>query len=140
MFYNVQVFKSHWEELMNEIDQILGKLSTIKRFVKFRSREGSVEGDEADQPTLESVMTRISDLADKINVVHNALENGIFDAGPETGSRKENLGNALILEEIRKKVDSETFNKHNKEMYTTVHNVQNRLLEEQVIHSLQKKY
>ena len=88
---------------MNEIDQILGKLSTIKWFVKFRSREGSVEGDEVDQPTLESVMSRISDLADKINVVHNALENGILDAGPDTGSRKENLGNALILEEIRKK-------------------------------------
>ena len=129
-----EVFKIHWEELMNEIEQILGKLSTIKRIVKVRSREGSVEGEESEQPSLESVVAKINEVADKLAGVQNVMESRMLGVKTEDGGSGpgEHLGTALLLEEIRKKVDVGAITGLKKDMFTAVHNVQSRLLEEQV--------
>ena len=134
-----EVFKHHWDELMKDIEQILGKLSTIKRFVKFRSREGSVEGDETETPTLETTINKINEVAERVSVLHTALESGVLSSSDHqepssssSGTERQSLGSALILEEIRKKPDVVDINSLKKEMFTAVHNVQNRLLEEQV--------
>jgi len=127
------VFKSHWDELMVEIEQILGKLSSIKRFVKYRSREGSVDGEDSENsPSLESVMSKVNEVTDKLAGVQGAIEAGILGSGEVQGGGRDHLGTALLLEEIRKKVDISAINSFKKEMFTTVHNVQNRLLDEQV--------
>lgn len=126
------VFKQHWEELMNEIDQILGKLGSIKRFVKARSREGSVEGGEGgENPSLESVVHKLNDVAEKLSGLQGALETGMMSGDEREGGSREQLGTALLLTEIRKRADVDTISKLKKEMFTAVHNVQKRLLEEQ---------
>eukprot|EP00090_Calanus_glacialis_P004110 TRINITY_DN13042_c0_g1_i1.p1 TRINITY_DN13042_c0_g1~~TRINITY_DN13042_c0_g1_i1.p1 ORF type:complete len:1677 (-),score=602.43 TRINITY_DN13042_c0_g1_i1:383-5413(-) len=132
------VFKQHWEDLMNEVDQILGKLATIKRYVKFGVKEGQEEGEEGEQTTLETVMEKINKVAEKLGHVQAALEtdvvgsDGVDAAGPALGSPREKLGTALLLTEIRKRADSESVARLRQEMFTAVHNVQRRLLEEQV--------
>jgi len=132
------VFKQHWDDLMNEVDQILGKLATIKRYVKFGVKEGQEEGEEGEQTTLETVMDKINKVAEKLGHVQAALETdvvggeGVEAAGPAVGSPREKLGTALLLTEIRKRADSESVARLRQEMFTAVHNVQRRLLEEQV--------
>jgi len=131
------VFKEHWDDLMNEVDQILGKLATIKRYVKFGVKEGQEEGEEGEQTTLETVMEKINKVAEKLGHVQAALETDVVgDAGeaaaPVAGSPREKLGTALLLTEIRKRADHESVAKLRQEMFTAVHNVQRRLLEEQV--------
>ena len=113
------VFKQHWEELMTEIDQITGKLGT---------RQGSVEAGEGEANNIESVVQKMNDVADKLSGVQSAIETGLMSGGEE----REQLGTALLLTEIRKRADVETISKLKKEMFTAVHNVQRRLLEEQV--------
>ena len=113
---------------MAEIDQITGKLGTIKSSVKVRSREGSEEAGEDETNNIESVVEKINEVADKLSGVQSALETGLMSGGEE----REQLGTALLLAEIRKRADLETISKLKKEMFTAVHNVQRRLLEEQV--------
>ena len=127
-----EVFKQHWDELMNEIDQILGKLGSIKRFVKTRSREGSVEGGEGETPSTESVLQKINDVADKLSGVQSALETGLMSGEENNTGNRDQLSSALLLTEIRKRADLDSISKLKKEMFTAVHNVQRRLLEEQV--------
>ena len=127
------VFKQHWEELMNEIDQILGKLTHIKRFIKARSREGSVDGGEEETPNMESVVQKINDVAEKLSAVQSAMETGLMSS-EESNGNKEQLSSVILLTEIRKRADVDSINKLKKEMFTAVHNVQRRLLEDQVIH------
>merc|ERR1719414_197167 len=110
---------------MNEIDQILGKLGSIKRFVKARSRESSVEGGEGgDSPSIESVVQKISDVAENVSRVQGALETSLMSAEESGGGSREQLGTALLLTEIRKRADVESISKLKKEMFITVHNVQ----------------
>ena len=70
----------------------------------------------------------MNDVADKLSGVQSAIETGLMSGGEE----REQLGTALLLTEIRKRADVETISKLKKEMFTAVHNVQRRLLEEQV--------
>jgi len=133
------VFKQHWDDLMNEVDSILGKLATIKRYVKYGVKEGQEEGEEGEQITLETVMDKINKVAEKMCDVQTALEveavegDAAESAGAAVGSSpREKLGTALLLTEIRKRADNESVAKLRQEMFTAVHNVQRRLLEEQV--------
>jgi len=128
------VFKDHWDDLMNEVDQILGKLATIKRYVKFGVKEGQEEGEEGEQTTLETVMEKINNVVEKLGQVQAALETDVVSEGGEggIGNPREKLGTALLLTEIRKRADGESVAKLRQEMFTAVHNVQRRLLEEQV--------
>lgn len=133
------VFKQHWEDLMNEVDQILGKLATIKRYVKYGVKDGQEEGEEGEQTTLETVMEKINKVAEKLGDVQAALEVEVVEgdvteaAGAAVGSSpREKLGTALLLTEIRKRADNESVARLRQEMFTAVHNVQRRLLEEQV--------
>ena len=129
------VFKDHWDDLMNEIDQILGKLATIKRYVKFGVKEGQEEGEEGEQTTLDTVMEKINNVVERLSHVQAALETDAVGEGSDVGigTPREKLGTALLLTEIRKRADGESVAKLRQEMFTAVHNVQRRLLEEQVI-------
>eukprot|EP00092_Neocalanus_flemingeri_P017244 GFUD01018647.1.p1 GENE.GFUD01018647.1~~GFUD01018647.1.p1 ORF type:complete len:1673 (+),score=562.04 GFUD01018647.1:126-5144(+) len=133
------VFKQHWDDLMNEVDQILGKLATIKRYVKYGVKDGQEEGEEGEQTTLETVMEKINKVAEQMGNVQAALEVEVVEgdvsetAGAAVGSSpREKLGTALLLTEIRKRADNESVARLRQEMFTAVHNVQRRLLEEQV--------
>ena len=88
-----EVFKQHWEELMAEIDQITGKLGTIKSSVKVRSREGSEEAGEDETNNIESVVEKINEVADKLSGVQSAIETALMSGGEE----REQLGTALLL-------------------------------------------
>ena len=129
------MIKDHWDDLMNEIDQILGKLATIKRYVKFGVKEGQEEGEEGEQTTLDTVMEKINNVVEKLGHVQAALETDVVGEGSDVGigNPREKLGTALLLTEIRKRADGESVAKLRQEMFTAVHNVQRRLLEEQVI-------
>ena len=59
------------------------------------------------------------------------METGLLSS-EESNGNKEGLSSVLLLAEIRKRADVETISKLKKEMFTAVHNVQRRLLEEQV--------
>ena len=91
-------------------------------------RQGSVEAGEGEANNIESVVQKMNDVADKLSGVQSAIETGLMSGGEE----REQLGTALLLTEIRKRADVETISKLKKEMFTAVHNVQRRLLEEQV--------
>merc|ERR1719150_1479833 len=99
---------------MSEIDQITGKLGTRL-------------AGEGEANNIESVVQKMNDVADKLSGVQSAIETGLMSGGEE----REQLGTALLLTEIRKRADVETISKLKKEMFTAVHNVQRRLLEEQ---------
>ena len=77
------VFKDHWDDLMNEIDQILGKLATIKRYVKFGVKEGQEEGEEGEQTTLDTVMEKINNVVEKLGHVQAALETDVVGEGSD---------------------------------------------------------
>ena len=104
-------------------------------------------------------MEQITGVASRLAGMQSALELEATDSQEENsgGARvgaRERLGTALLLTEIRKKADSEsvqvfiishnchlnlmyvynspTVQKMSQEMYKAIHNVQRRLLEEQV--------
>merc|ERR1719427_640339 len=79
-------------------------------------------------------MEKINNVVEKLGHVQAALETDVVGEGRDVGmgNPREKLGTALLLTEIRKRADGESVAKLRQEMFTAVHNVQRRLLEEQV--------
>jgi hypothetical protein len=53
------------------------------------------------------------------------------------GADKGNLNLGLVLQEVRRRADSDTLARHTQDIFKAVHNVQKRLLEEHVSAQLQ---
>ena len=137
-----EVIKENMEELSSEMDRVNGKLSYIKRYVKFGGKDVDDEAEGGSGANLETVMVQLQEVAGRVADMAAALEAEATDTSgqggegsPRAGGR-ERLGTALLLTEIRKKADSECVQKLSQEMFKSVHNVQRRLLEEQVSPSL----
>merc|ERR1719350_116169 len=131
-----EVINHAMEEMMTEMDGVNGKLGYIKRYVRFGGKEvDDVSENEPGNVGLENLMEQITGVAARLADMQAALEVEATEGQEENSGRagaRERLGTALLLTEIRKKVDSESVQKLSQEMYKSIHTVQRRLLEEQV--------
>jgi hypothetical protein len=69
--------------------------------------------------------------------VQAAVEASVVEGG--SGADKGNLNLGLVLQEVRRRADSDTLARHTQDIFKAVHNVQKRLLEEHVSSRLYKK-
>ena len=129
------VMKIPIDHLTDEVEGISNKLNELKRIVRFDNHDSLSEHDEeSDQPaTLGSLVGKINEVAEKLSVVHGALENSALS---QNGSRDggDKIGTALVLEELRKKADVTLISSLRKEVSAAVIN-QSRVLKEQVMFS-----
>jgi hypothetical protein len=63
--------------------------------------------------------------------VQAAVEASVVEGGGG-GADKGNLNLGLVLQEVRRRADSDTLARHTQDIFKAVHNVQKRLLEEHV--------
>jgi hypothetical protein len=63
--------------------------------------------------------------------VQAAVEANVVEGGGG-GADKGNLNLGLVLQEVRRRADSDTLARHTQDIFKAVHNVQKRLLEEHV--------
>ena len=124
-----EVIKLPMDHITDEVQEISNKLNALKRIVRFGNQE---ESEESDQPTLGSLVGKINEVAEKLSVVHEALEDtAVSRDGSNAGRAGDKIGTALVLEELRKKADVTLISSLRKEVSSAVIN-QSRVLEEQV--------
>jgi len=120
------VIKSPMDHVTDEVEGISNKLNELKRIVSLSEHD-----EDSDQPTLGSLVARINEVAEKLSIVHGALENRALSQNGSHDGSGDKLGTALVLEELRKKPDITLISSLRKEVSSAVVN-QSRVIEEQL--------
>jgi len=120
------VIKSPMDHVTDEVEGISNKLNELKRIVSLSEYD-----EDSDQPTLGSLVARINEVAEKLSIVHGALENRALSQNGSHDGSSDKLGTALVLEELRKKPDITLISSLRKEVSSAVVN-QSRVIEEQL--------
>ena len=116
-----------------KLREIENKLHGIKRLVSTSGRRGDDGASGSESANSSRLLERVEVVARRLESVQTAVENcgnGGVVAG--AGDNDPSFHVQLLLEEIRKKAESESLDRLSQDLFKSMHNVQQRLLEEHV--------
>lgn len=116
--------QKNFETINDTLDEMEAKLHGVKRLVSNR------RGDDANEAGGSRLMERVEVVSRRLESVQAALEasGGVGGAAGQGGGG--GFDTALLLEEIRKRAETDSLDRLSQDMFKSMHNVQQRLLEE----------
>ena len=116
-----------------KLREIENKLHGIKRLVSTSGRRGDDGASGSESANSSRLLDRVEVVARRLESVQTAVENcGNGAVGVGAGDNDPSFHVQLLLEEIRKRAESESLDRLSQDLFKSIHNVQQRLLEEHV--------